>query len=1029
MNVVGKVGSLITQGVYSVATPFHPFGGAVDIIVVQQQDGSFRSTPWYVQFGKFQGVLKGAEKVVRIKVNGVEANFHMNLDNSGEAYFVREADSSESSEKSPVLKDEREGTPEYSFSIDNSQCNINNDNVENFRLQSTLSDPGMLREEYSSFNRLERNDSDACRFYDFQDDQSFDDPVDLASEYGSSRYDTMDAVENFVEAQGSDSEMVLVSVDGHILTAPILSSEHDTENVPLDTPQFHLGPGKGNGFCEEERRFTLSENTWDTEYLNDLDVSSSKPISVVTSLGDNSSLPLESVGHTVVIEEHECHDQGRDEDGIRQSELCHDEGTDNMHGLRSLKKDAELVDGMITYEVFRKTDYQGEETGDMNEFKAPEGGKYLHENGGVEDMNLHEAQDGDTKFSCQDEIDKNVKHQGRGIPVLSDIGDASPSAKNEDKFRSCLDLTKEAVDESSSEGSPLGARDKPEFIEEKSSQNIQESNKAEKLCSPETSGDDGSVTIIKSQGVMEAETDENSSRSALDFIEVRESEERVHQSKTNDSEFAPNDNALVCENESVTPNLSVKRDIFPTEGNLSETISDRYEEPHTNSSSEQAGGNVNSTLEISLCRHLLRSGMGLSAADEVFNAYRLSENEFKNTASSVLKNENLVIRYKGKYLPWDQAAPIVLGMAAFGLHFSMETKNAIPVEQEVTSNLGVNDSGSASGRRWRLWPNPFRRVKTLERSTSTNSEDIFVDSESVSQSPSIDRSPTSQTGTLLSATSGKSPHKKIVRTNIPTNEQISSLNLKEGQNDVTFSFSTRVLGLQQVEAHIYLWKWNARIVISDVDGTITRSDVLGQFMPLVGKDWSQSGVARLFSAIKENGYQLLFLSARAIVQAYLTKSFLFNLKQDGKTLPSGPVVISPNGLFPSLFREVIRRAPHEFKIACLEDIKALFPPDYNPFYAGFGNRDTDELTYRKLGIPKGKIFIINPKGEVAINHRIDVKSYTSLHTLVHDMFPPTSMVEQEDYNSWNYWRMPMPDIDDYHLEHCIWKVAQGYKSV
>lgn len=107
-----------------------------------------------------------------------------------------------------------------------------------------------------------------------------------------------------------------------------------------------------------------------------------------------------------------------------------------------------------------------------------------------------------------------------------------------------------------------------------------------------------------------------------------------------------------------------------------------------------------------------------------------------------------------------------------------------------------------------------------------------------------------------------------------------------------------------------------------------------------------------------------------------------------------------------------------------QDIKSLFPPDYNPFYAGFGNRDTDELSYRKIGIPKGKIFIINPKvfirfllavyvshlcfhfhfsaepvlsnwqGEVAINNRIDVKSYTSLHTLVHDMFPPTSLVEQ-----------------------------------
>lgn len=29
-----------------------------------------------------------------------------------------------------------------------------------------------------------------------------------------------------------------------------------------------------------------------------------------------------------------------------------------------------------------------------------------------------------------------------------------------------------------------------------------------------------------------------------------------------------------------------------------------------------------------------------------------------------------------------------------------------------------------------------------------------------------------------------------------------------------------------------------------------RSDVLGQFMPLVGKDWTHFGTARLFSAIK-----------------------------------------------------------------------------------------------------------------------------------------------------------------------------------
>jgi len=32
--------------------------------------------------------------------------------------------------------------------------------------------------------------------------------------------------------------------------------------------------------------------------------------------------------------------------------------------------------------------------------------------------------------------------------------------------------------------------------------------------------------------------------------------------------------------------------------------------------------------------------------------------------------------------------------------------------------------------------------------------------------------------------------------------------------------------------------------------------------------------------------------------------------QDGKTLPTGPVVISPNGLFPSLFREGMETSFH-----------------------------------------------------------------------------------------------------------------------
>ncbi|XP_020517520.1 LOW QUALITY PROTEIN: phosphatidate phosphatase PAH2 [Amborella trichopoda] len=407
-------------------------------------------------------------------------------------------------------------------------------------------------------------------------------------------------------------------------------------------------------------------------------------------------------------------------------------------------------------------------------------------------------------------------------------------------------------------------------------------------------------------------------------------------------------------------------------------------------------------VEISLCKHLLFEGMGADAASKAFDGERVSLEKFQSLGCAIVKNDKLVVKIGGQYLPWDAAAPIILGMVSFGLESSLEElKGMIPVER-VENDKYASSAIVPSGGSWGLWPFSFKRSNTVNvRSLPNGNKRVFSDSSSGKSS--LRRREKSM--------NTKRDTKKKVRSIVPTSEQLASLNLKEGQNMITFTFSTAMLGRQQVDARIYLWKWNTRIVVSDVDGTITKSDVLGQFMPLVGRDWSQSGVAHLFSAIKENGYQLLFLSARAISQAYLTRRFLLNLKQDGKALPDGPVVISPDGLFPSLYREVIRRAPHEFKISCLEDIRALFPPDTNPFYAGFGNRDTDEISYLKVGIPKSKIFIINPKGEVAVNRRVDNKSYTSLHSLVNGMFPAMSSVEQEDFNSWNYWKMPLPDID------------------
>jgi len=44
----------------------------------------------------------------------------------------------------------------------------------------------------------------------------------------------------------------------------------------------------------------------------------------------------------------------------------------------------------------------------------------------------------------------------------------------------------------------------------------------------------------------------------------------------------------------------------------------------------------------------------------------------------------------------------------------------------------------------------------------------------------------------------------------------------------------------------------------------------------------------------------------------------------------------------------------------LKVIKELFDPSTNPFHGGFGNRETDAISYRAVDIDLRNIFIINP---------------------------------------------------------------------
>ena len=221
----------------------------------------------------------------------------------------------------------------------------------------------------------------------------------------------------------------------------------------------------------------------------------------------------------------------------------------------------------------------------------------------------------------------------------------------------------------------------------------------------------------------------------------------------------------------------------------------------------------------------------------------------------------------------------------------------------------------------------------------------------------------------------------------PSSNQIKKLELKEGPNEILYVIESTTGGIQTLKSHIYLWKSTEKLIISDIDGTITKSDVLGYIFPVFGKDWSHEGVTDLFTKLYKNGYKIIYLTARAIGQSSMTKNYLNNLIQEKKALPPGPMLMSPDGLFSALKREIIQRKPHLLKIPLLTEIKNLFPENTKPFFAGFGNRDTDAIAYRYLDIPLNNIFIVDPKSEVIQLGIEGTTTYQNINNELEKYFP------------------------------------------
>jgi len=249
-------------------------------------------------------------------------------------------------------------------------------------------------------------------------------------------------------------------------------------------------------------------------------------------------------------------------------------------------------------------------------------------------------------------------------------------------------------------------------------------------------------------------------------------------------------------------------------------------------------------------------------------------------------------------------------------------------------------------------------------------------------------------------------------------DELLGLNLKLGCNEVVFSTTSQYQGTTRCFCNVFVWEQSDKIIISDIDGTITRSDVRGMIFPLIGlADWAQGEVTSLYTKISENGYKILYLSARSISQSAETKAYLQKLNQGNLKLPEGPLFLNPESALKSFKREVIDRQPEIFKIFCLKELQALFcSPCSTPYFAGYGNRPNDITAYQAVGIPRSRIFIINKSGNLKpgqVCHNLHT-SYKTQSSLVDLFFPPVEQLDphmEDQTSSFQYWQEPLPDID------------------
>lgn len=183
---------------------------------------------------------------------------------------------------------------------------------------------------------------------------------------------------------------------------------------------------------------------------------------------------------------------------------------------------------------------------------------------------------------------------------------------------------------------------------------------------------------------------------------------------------------------------------------------------------------------------------------------------------AIIDDPNLVVKIGSKYYNWTTAAPLLLAMQAFQK----------PLPKATVESIMRDKMPKKGGRWWFSWRGRNTTIKEEskpEQCLAGNGHSTGEQPPQLSMATRVKHESSSSDEERAAAKPSNSGHlpllpnvsyKKTLRL---TSEQLKSLKLKNGPNDVVFSVTTQYQGTCRCEGTIYLWNWDDKVIISDID--------------------------------------------------------------------------------------------------------------------------------------------------------------------------------------------------------------------